>query len=157
VRRSSPKAPASKRFSTISLPAAVVVDGNVVLSALIGGRARLVIAAAHGPRCVAAEAVALEITRHIARLAEQRRLDAALLFAALQVMPVEWRRAADHDGRRDEPKAASPRDPDDWTTVASRSRSGCPSGPKTDLTVVALDVVTTGDLLDALREAGQIE
>jgi hypothetical protein len=31
---------------TISLPPAVVADANVVLSALIGGRARLVIASA---------------------------------------------------------------------------------------------------------------
>jgi hypothetical protein len=75
--------------------AAVVADANVVLSALIGGRARLVIASAHPPRCVAAEAVAVEIARHIPRLANQRRLDPALLFAALQVMPIEWRPAAD--------------------------------------------------------------
>ena len=46
------------------------------------------IASAHGPRCVAAEAVAVEVARHLPRLAQQRRLDPALLFAALQVMPV---------------------------------------------------------------------
>jgi hypothetical protein len=63
---------ASKKCSTISLPAAVVADANAILSALIGGRARLVIASPHGPRCVAAEAVALEIARHIPRLATQR-------------------------------------------------------------------------------------
>ena len=39
----------SKRFSAISLPPAVIADANVVLSALIGGSARLVIASAHGP------------------------------------------------------------------------------------------------------------
>jgi hypothetical protein len=39
----------------ISLPPVVVADANVVLSALIGGRARLVIAS-DGPRCIAPEA-----------------------------------------------------------------------------------------------------
>ena len=41
----------------------------------------MVIASAHGPRCVAAEAVATEIARHIPRLASKRDLDPALLFA----------------------------------------------------------------------------
>jgi len=70
----------------LSLPPAVVADANVILSALIGGRARLVIASAHGPKCVAADAVAAEISRHIPRLAERRGLDQALLYATLLVM-----------------------------------------------------------------------
>jgi predicted nucleic acid-binding protein len=37
-----------------------------------------VIASAHGPKCVAADAVAAEISRHIPRLAERRGLDQAL-------------------------------------------------------------------------------
>jgi hypothetical protein len=36
----------------------------------------------HGPRCVAAEAVAAEITLHISRLAKQGHLDPARLFSA---------------------------------------------------------------------------
>ena len=71
------------RCSAISLPPAVVADANVVLSALIGGRARLVIASPRGPRCLAAEAVAVEIARHIPPLAARRGLDATLMFAAL--------------------------------------------------------------------------
>jgi hypothetical protein len=35
-----------------SLPTAVVADANVLLSALIGGRAGLVIASPHDPRCI---------------------------------------------------------------------------------------------------------
>jgi predicted nucleic acid-binding protein len=145
---------ASKRCSTISLPAAVVADANVVLSALIGGRARLVIASPHGPRCVAAEAVAVEIARHIPRLAKQRRLDPALLFAALQVMPVEWRPVADYDERREEAEnRIAARDPDDWPTVALALTLGLPVWSQDkDLTAAGLDVFTTGDLLDALRD-----
>jgi len=117
----------SKRFSTISLPAAVVADANVVLSALIGGRARLVIASAHAPRCVAAEAVGVEVARHLPRLATKRRLDPALLFAALQVMPVEWRPAGDYAQRREEAEGRiAARDPDDWPTVALALTLGLP-------------------------------
>jgi hypothetical protein len=47
-----------------------------------------VIASPHGPRCIATQAVADEIVRHIPDLAAKRRLDSALLLAALQVMPV---------------------------------------------------------------------
>jgi predicted nucleic acid-binding protein len=113
-----------------------------VLSALIGGRARLVIASPHGPRCVAAEAVAVEIPRHIPRLANKRRLDAALLFAALQVMPVEWKPAADYDDRREaaENRIAA-RDPDDWPTVALAPTLDLPVWSQdNDRSIAGLDV-----------------
>jgi hypothetical protein len=44
--------------------------------------------AAEARRCIAAEAVALEITRHIPGWPNKRRLDPAPLLAALQVMPM---------------------------------------------------------------------
>jgi hypothetical protein len=79
-----------------------------------------VIASPHEPRCVAVDAVALEITRHIPRLAAQRRLDP--------------------------------------TSLRSHSRSTCPSGPQDkDLASAGVDILTTGELLDALRDAGHIE
>jgi predicted nucleic acid-binding protein len=130
-----------------------------VLSALIGGRARLVIASAQGPSCVATEAVAVEIARHVPRLAAKRRLDPALLLAALQVMPIQWRAAADYEGRRVEAeRRMAARDPDDWPTVALALTLGLPVWSQDkDLTVAGVDVVTTGELLDALRDAGHIE
>ncbi|MGH2762566.1 MAG: PIN domain-containing protein [Thermoleophilaceae bacterium] len=116
-------------------------------------------ASPHGPRCVAADAVALEITRHIPRLARQRRLDPALLFAALQVMPLDWKPAADYDGQREEAEQRiAARDPDDWPTVALAITLDLPVWSQDkDLTTAGLDVFTTGDLLDALRDAGHIE
>lgn len=154
-----PRARASKRYSTISLPAAVVADANVVLAALIGGRARLIIASPHGPRCIAAEAVAAEITRHIPRLAAKRGLDPALLFAALRVMPIDWTAAADYDRQRAEAeRRIAARDPDDWPTVALALTLSLPVWSQDkDLTITGLDVHTTGELLDALRDAGHIE
>lgn len=117
------------------------------------------IASPHGPRCIAAEAVAVEIARHIPRLAEQRRLDPALLFAALQAMPIEWKPAADYDDRRQEAEdRIAARDPDDWPTVALALNLTLPVWSQDkDLTAAGLDVFTTGDLLDALRDAGHIE
>jgi predicted nucleic acid-binding protein len=111
---------------------------------------------------VAAEAVAVEIARHIPRLATQRRLDPALLFAALQVMPIEWRSAADYDDRRQDAEQReqriAARDPDDWPTVALALILGLPVWSQDkDLAATGLQVYTTGDLLDALRAAGHIE
>jgi len=87
-----------------------------------------VIASAHGPRCVAAEAVAVEVARHLPRLAQQRRLDPALLFAALQVMPVDWKPAADYDDyRHDAEQRIAARDPDGWATVALALKLSLPA------------------------------
>jgi len=117
-----------------------------------------VIASPHGPHCVATEAVAVEIARHIPRLAAKRRLDSALLFAALQVLPVEWKPAADYDDQREQAEQRiAARDPDDWPTVALALTLGLPVWSQDkDLTDAGVDVVTTGELLDALRDAGRI-
>jgi predicted nucleic acid-binding protein len=108
---------------------------------------------------VAAAAVAVEIARHIPRLANQRRLDPALLFATLQVMPIQWKPEADYDQRRhDAEQRIAARDPDDWPTVALALTLGLPVWSQDkDLATAGLDVYTTGDLLDSLRDAGYIE
>ncbi|MFI5003876.1 MAG: PIN domain-containing protein [Solirubrobacterales bacterium] len=71
-----------------------------------------------------AEAVADEIARHVARLAAKRDLDPALLFAALQVMPIDWKAASEYEDHRAEAEQRiATRDPDDWPTAHSRSSS----------------------------------
>lgn len=117
------------------------------------------IASAHGPRCVATEAVADEIAQHIPRLASKRALDPALLFAALQVMPIDWRTASDYDDHREEAeKRIADRDPDDWPTVALSLKLELPVWTQDkDHTDARIEVFTTGDLLDALRDAGHGE
>lgn len=74
-------------------------------------------------------------------------------------MPIEWRPAADYDHRRrDAEQRIAARDPDDWPTVALALTLGLPVWSQDkDLTVAGVDVYTTGDLLDALRDAGHIE
>jgi predicted nucleic acid-binding protein len=115
-----------------------------------------VIASAHGPRCVAPEAVADEIARHIPRLASKRDLDPALLFAALQVMPIDWKAATVYEDHRAEAEARiAERDPDDWPTIALALKLGLPIWTQDkDHTDARIALFTTGDLLDALRAAG---
>lgn len=138
------------------MPPVIVADANVVLSALIGGRARLVIASPYEPKCIATEAVAHEIARHVPRLAAKRDLDPALLLAALQVMPIEWKPASAYkDQRQEAKKRIENRDPDDWPTVALALELGLPVWSQDkDLTIAGIEVFTTGELLDALRNAG---
>lgn len=74
-------------------------------------------------------------------------------------MPIEWKPAADYDDRRQEAEdRIAARDPDDWPTVALALNLTLPVWSQhKDLTAAGLDVFTTGDLLDALRDAGHIE
>ncbi len=114
------------------------------------------IASEHGPRCIAADAVAQEIARHIPRLASKRDFDPVLLFAALQVMPIEWKAGSEYEDHREEAEQRiADRDPDDWPTVALALKLYLPVWTQDkDHTDARIEVFTTGDLLDALRDAG---
>jgi predicted nucleic acid-binding protein len=115
-----------------------------------------VIASPRGPRCLAAEAVALEIARHIPPLAAKRGLDSALMFAALGVMPVEWKAAGEYeDCRQEAEERIAARDPEDWPTIALALTLDLPVWSQDkDLADSGLKVFTTGQLLDALADAG---
>ncbi len=106
---------------------------------------------------MAADAVAVEIARHLPRLAEKRKLDLALMFAAFQLMPVEWKPAAEYEDQRLEAEGRlSGRDPDDWPTLALALTLGVPIWSQDkDFSDAGVEVVTTGDLLDAMRAAGE--
>jgi predicted nucleic acid-binding protein len=73
-------------------------------------------------------------------------------------MPIEWKPAADYDQRRhDAEQRIAARDPDDWPTVALALTLALPVWSQDkDLATAGLDVYTTGDLLDALRDAGHV-
>jgi predicted nucleic acid-binding protein len=100
--------------------------------------------------------VAEEIARHLPRLAAKRRLDQALLLAALQVIPIDWKPASDYDDLEEEAKKRiAARDPDDWPTVALALKLDLPVWSQDkDLRDAGVEVFTTGDLLDALRDRG---
>jgi predicted nucleic acid-binding protein len=97
--------------------------------------------------------VAVEIARHVPRLAEKRKLDPALLLAALQVMPIEWKPASVYEDHREQAESRiAARDPDDWPTLALALKLGVPIWSQ--VSAAGVEVVTTGELLDALRAAG---
>lgn len=82
-------------------------------------------------RCRDAVDVAAEIARHIPRLAEQRKLEAPLLFAALAVMPIDWTPGASYEHRRAEAEArVATRDPMTGRPPRSRSSYSSRSGRK---------------------------
>lgn len=124
---------------------------------MIGGRARLVFASRRGPACVAAEAVAEEVTKHLPAIAKRRGLDAGLLLAALSVMPVEWLGPTVYEPHRQEAqRRMAQRDPDDWPTVALALARALPIWSQDkDFGVSGLIVVTTGELLDAIEDAAE--
>lgn len=94
---------------------------------------------------------------HLPRLATKRGLDATLLLATLVVMPVEWKLAVEYEHLRDEAeRRIAARDPDDWPSVALALELGLPVWSQDkDLGVAGVQVFTTGDLLDALRDDQQ--
>jgi len=100
--------------------------------------------------------VAAEIARHVPRLADKRKLDQALLLAALQVMPIGWKPASVYEDHREQAESRiAARDPDDWPTLALALKLGVPIWSQDkDFSAAGVEVVTTGELLDALRAGG---
>lgn len=90
-------------------------------------------------------------------LAERRGLDASLLLAALSVMPVDWQHPDVYEAHRQEAeRRMRGRDPDDWPTVALALARSVPIWSQDkDMEAAAVTVYTTGELLDALRDAGE--
>jgi predicted nucleic acid-binding protein len=114
-----------------------------------------VFASRAGPTCIAAEAVADEVAEHLPVLAERRKLDASLLFAALSVIPVEWQSSQVYEPFRVEAeRRMARRDPEDWPTVALALARALPIWSQDkDMRASGVTVYTTGDLLDAIRNA----
>lgn len=88
-------------------------------------------------------------------LAERRGLDAALLLAALSVMPVDWQHPDVYEPRRKEAeRRMAGRDPEDWPTVALALTRSLPIWSQDkDMEAAGVTVYTTGELLDAIRDA----
>jgi len=89
-------------------------------------------------------------------LAQRRGLDASLLFAALSVMPVDWQPPEAYESHREEAeRRMAQRDPEDWPTVALALARSLPIWSQDkDMAAAGIAVHTTGELLDAIRKAG---
>jgi predicted nucleic acid-binding protein len=106
---------------------------------------------------MAAQAVAEEVAEHLPALAERRGLDVALRLAALSVMPGEWQPPEVYEPQREEAeRRMAGRDPEDWPTVALALARSLPIWSQDkDLEAAGVALYTTGDLLDAIRGAGE--
>lgn len=135
------------------LPDVVIADANVLLAALIRGRARLILIDPHGPRVLATEAVRQEVMEYAPSLARKRSLDLRDVQAAVAAMPVEWLAADAYSPFREQAlERIGHRDPDDWPTVALALSLDLPIWSQDkDLVESGLRVYTTGQLLDALK------
>ena len=142
--------------STTSLPLAVVADANVIVSALIGGRARLVFASALGPTCIGAPAGAGAGGEPQPGSGGRPRVDPARVDPALAVIPIEWRPATAYlPFRSDAERLIGTRDPDDWPTVALALATSLPIWSQDkDFEATGIEIHTTGELLDAIRARG---
>lgn len=100
--------------------------------------------------------MAEEVAEHIPVLAQRRGLDASLLLAALSVMPVDWQPPEVYEPHRQEAeRRMRGRDPDDWPTVALALARSVPIWSQDkDMEAAGVAVYTTGELLDAIRNAG---
>jgi predicted nucleic acid-binding protein len=137
------------------LPDVVIADANVLLAALIRGRARRILIHPHGPRVPATEAVRQEVMEYAPILARKRGLEFGDVQAAVAAMPVEWQGADDYSRFREQAlERIGHRDPDDWPTVALALALDLPVWSQDkDLEDSGLRVYTTGQLLDALPQA----
>jgi predicted nucleic acid-binding protein len=100
--------------------------------------------------------VAEEVAEHVPLLAEGRGLDASLLLAALSVMPVDWQAPEVYEPKRAEAeRRMAGRDPEDWPTVALALARSLPIWSQDkDMEAAGVTGYNTGELLDAIREAG---
>ena len=123
---------------------------------MIGGRARHVLTSPFGPTCLGAQAVAEEVAEHLPALAAKRGLDASLLLAALSVIPIDWQVPESYEPQREESeRRMAGRDPEDWPTVALALARTLPIWSQDrDMQDAGVTLYTTGELLDAIREAG---
>jgi predicted nucleic acid-binding protein len=136
----------------LRLPGEIVADANVILSALIGGRAALVFSDGHGPKVYAPSYVRDEVQEYLPQLVAKKKLNLPLLLIAFDLLPVSWLDDADYVAQQTEARRRmNKRDPDDWPLVAlALSRSLPIWSQDKDLSDSGLIVYTTGDLLDLL-------
>ena len=107
---------------------------------------------------VAPTEVGNEILEHLPAIARKRRLELGIVLPVLAALPIEWFESAGYtDHEAEARRRMTGRDEDDWPLVAlalsvQASTSVCIWTQDRDLEVSGIRLLTTGALLDALRE-----
>jgi predicted nucleic acid-binding protein len=105
----------------------LAADANVLLAAVLGGRARLILASPKLEQVFTAEPAIAEVREYAALLARKKRLPADLLLLAVASLPVTIVPPADYASSVAEAKRRiGGRDPDDAPTLALAIEYGIP-------------------------------
>ena len=130
----------------------LVADANVLLSALIGGRARLVLRHGDVEEVFTAAATLDEVSEYADRLAEKKGLRLDVLSLALAALPLTIvDRAQYQDQIPEATKRLGRRDPDDVEILALALHLAAPVWSNdNDFEGVGVEWYTTAELLKAL-------
>ena len=130
----------------------LVADANVLLSAVLGGRAKLVLEHPKVEEVVTAEATFAEVQQYAAHLAKKKRLSLDLVLLALVALPVTVvERAAYASAVPEALRRIGQRDPDDVEILALALQLGLPVwSHDNDFEDAGLEWYTTAELLKKL-------
>ncbi len=134
----------------------LAADANVLLSAVIGGRAKLVLEHPEVSEILTTEGTFTEVEEYAQVLARKKRLPSDVLLLAVAALPVRIVERAEYSNRLAEAlKRIGARDPDDAELMALALHFRVPiwSNDK-DFERLNLELFTTEDLL---RHLGIIE
>jgi predicted nucleic acid-binding protein len=131
----------------------LAADANVLLSAVLGGRARAVLDHPHVEEVLTAEATLAEVQEYASLLARKKHLSADLVLLTVATLPVTivdssvYARSVSEARRR-----IGRRDPDDIDILALALHFGLPIWSNdNDFEVAAVEWYTTADLLAKLH------
>ena len=97
----------------------LVADANVLLSAVLGGRAKLVLESPHVEEVLTAVPTFAEVEEYASLLAQRKRLSSDLVLLALAAMPVTVVQQSQYaSALRRARKLIAHRDPDDVDILA---------------------------------------
>ena len=131
----------------------LAADANVLLSAILGGRARLVLRHPKVEELLTAEATLEEVQEYAAHLARRRRLSLDLVLMAAASLPVTVVEQAEYsDSIADARQRIGHRDPDDIEILAVAIHFGIPVWSNdNDFAVAGVEWYTTARLLAKLN------
>jgi len=135
----------------------LAADANVLLSSVLGGRAKLILQHPHVEEVLTAEETFAEVQEYASHLAQKKRLPEDLVLLAVTTLPVTVVAQRLYAGRMAEAaKLIGKRDPDDVPILALALSLHVPlwSNDK-DFDDVGVECYTTEKLLRHLRIIGQ--
>jgi predicted nucleic acid-binding protein len=130
-----------------------VADANVLLSAVIGGRAKAVLEHPSVTEVLTAEATLAEVQEYATQLATKKRLSLDVVLLAVASLPVRLVERATYEKRIPEAKRRiGRRDPDDVEILALALHAGVPIWSNdNDFEGIGVDWFTTAELLAKLK------